>query len=81
VAGETRTYNVVDPTAPAGERSRAIGALYAARRQPTPEEVKRINDSLAAMEKGMDPPASAAATPARSGPKAEAQTAAGLPGL
>jgi hypothetical protein len=30
------------------------GAIYAARRQPTPAEIKQINDSLAAMEKGTD---------------------------
>jgi hypothetical protein len=83
VAGEVRTYNVVDPSAPAGERNKVLGTLYAPRRQPTPDEVKRINESLAAMEKGMGAPASAASTPARPSPspKADAQTAAGLPGL
>jgi hypothetical protein len=57
VAGEVRTYSVADPTTPTGERTRVAGTLYASRRQPTPEEVKRINDSLAAMEKGGDPAA------------------------
>ena len=52
VAGVVRTYSVVDPGAPVGDRGRPGGALYAARRQPTPAEIKRINDSLAAMEKG-----------------------------
>ena len=60
VAGEVRTYNVVDPNTRSGERTRVIGTLYAPHRQPTPEEVKRINESLAAMEKDMGPPASAA---------------------
>ncbi|MGZ3403793.1 MAG: cell wall hydrolase [Phenylobacterium sp.] len=61
VAGEVRTYNVADPTTATGERTRVAGTLYAARRQPTPEEVQKINDSLAVMEKPADP----AADPAR----------------
>jgi hypothetical protein len=79
-----RTYNVVDPAAPGGERTRVLGTLYAPRRQPTPDEVKRINDSLATMERGMDAPsptASAQAKPSPPRPKAEAQGAADLPGL
>ena len=52
VGGVVRTYSVVDPASPTGERTRVMGTLYPARRQPTPDEVKRINDSLAAMEKG-----------------------------
>jgi len=80
VAGEVRTYNVVDPTTPTGERTRVIGTLYAARRQPTPDEVKRINESLAAMEKGVD--AQATAPAAAKGPpaKAEASGVANGPG-
>jgi spore germination cell wall hydrolase CwlJ-like protein len=71
VAGEVRTYNVVDPTAPGGERTRVIGAIYAPRRQPTADEVKKINESLAAMERGMDASAAAPAAPAApSKPKA-----------
>ena len=58
VGGEVRTYTVVDPGAPpaaaGADRSRSGAALYAARRQPTPDEIRRINDSLAAMEKGLD---------------------------
>ncbi len=57
VAGEVRTYNVVDPLASGGERTRVLGTIYATRRQPTADEVKKINESLAAMEKGLDPPA------------------------
>lgn len=60
VAGVTQTYIVVDPGTPGG--ARAPGAIYASRRQPTPDEIKRINDSLAAMEKGAEPPP--ATTPA-----------------
>jgi hypothetical protein len=54
VAGEVRTYTVIDPpTTPVGvERARMTGAIFAPRRQPTAEEIRKINDSLAAMEKG-----------------------------
>ena len=72
VAGEVRTYALADPGAVPG--SRTPGSLYAPRRAPTPDEVKRINDSLAALEKGMDAPASAAA-PAQAKPRAEGQAA------
>lgn len=77
VAGVVRTYSVVDPGTATSDRSRVGGALYAARRQPTPEEVKRINDSLAAMEKGGDAPAAGPAPTVKPalkpapGPKAE----------
>ena len=54
VAGEVRTYNVVDPTLPSGERTRVMGVLMSTRRQPTADEVKRINQSLEAMERSMD---------------------------
>ena len=58
-----------------------MGTLYASRRQPTPDEIKRINDSLAAMEKGADASATASA-PAKPapGPKAEAEGGANTPG-
>ena len=69
VAGEVRTYNVVDPSAAGGERTRVIGAIYAPRRQPTPDEVKKINESLAAMERGMDTAAVAPAPAAPAKPK------------
>lgn len=67
VAGEVRTYSVVDPTMPSGERKRVMGVLMTTRRAPTPDEVKRINQSLEAMERSMDqkPAASApSVTPA-----------------
>lgn len=71
VAGEVRTYSVVDPTVPSGERTRVMGVLMSTRRAPTPDEVKRINQSLEAMERSMDakaaapaPSAAPAATPA-----------------
>ena len=62
VAGEVRTYNVIDPTASGGERTRVMGVLYSTRRQPTADEVKRINQSLEAIERSMD------ATPAAAPP-------------
>jgi hypothetical protein len=77
VAGEVRTYTVADPTTATGERTRVLGRLYAARRQPTPEEVKRINDSLAAMEKTIEPPS---APPSRPAAKAEAHEGADASG-
>jgi hypothetical protein len=54
VAGEVRTYSVADPTAADGQRTRVRGTLTAPRRQPTPDEVRQINDRLAAMERQMD---------------------------
>ncbi|HEV7383566.1 MAG TPA: cell wall hydrolase, partial [Phenylobacterium sp.] len=74
VAGEVRTYTVADPTTPSGERVRVVGALYPTRRQPTPEEVKRIDDSLAAMDKAPD---ASAAAPASAPKPASAAKAAG----
>ena len=78
VAGEVRTYTLADP---AVGGARATGTLYAPRRQPTPDEIKRINESLAAMEKGMDTSTSGPAS-SRSAPehKAEAQSVATVPG-
>lgn len=73
VAGEVRTYTVADATASGGERTRVMGTIYAPRRQPTPEEIKKINESLAAVEKGLDAPSAAsvaaAATPAAAAAK------------
>jgi hypothetical protein len=58
LAGEVRTYTVADPAQPG---LRTPGALMTTRRQPTPEEVKRINESLEALERSMDAPASSPA--------------------
>ena len=55
VAGEVRTYNVVDPTVGRGANARGGPTLLSVRRQPTPDEIKRINQSLEAMERTMDP--------------------------
>jgi len=60
VAGEVRTYSIVDPTIPSAERARMSGVLLSSRRQPTPDEIKRINQSLDALERSMDRPAAAA---------------------
>ena len=53
VAGEVRTYTVRDPQADGGERTRVRGVIQPTRRQPTPEEVRQINDRLAVIEKSM----------------------------
>jgi hypothetical protein len=76
VAGEVRTYTVSDPTTPTGERTRVMGTISATRRAPTPDEVRRINESLAGLDKGVEP-APAAKPP---GPKAEIQGGANAPG-
>jgi spore germination cell wall hydrolase CwlJ-like protein len=60
VAGEVRTYSVVDPSLPGGERTRVLGVLMSTHRQPTPDEVKRINESLEALERSMTAPPAAA---------------------
>jgi len=72
VAGEVRTYNVVDPAVPGGERTRVMGVLMSPRRQPTPDEIKRINQNLDAMERAMDqkPAAAAPAPPVATTPPA-----------
>lgn len=54
VAGEVRTYRVVGPATAGGERPRGPGVLMSPRRAPTPDEIKRINESLQAMERAMD---------------------------
>ncbi|WP_293677061.1 cell wall hydrolase [uncultured Phenylobacterium sp.] len=59
VAGEVRTYSVFDPSVPGAERTRVQGVLMPARRQPTADEVRRINQSLEALERTMDRPAAA----------------------
>lgn len=69
VAGEVRTYNVADPNASGGSKTRVLGTLYAPRRKPTPEEIQEINKSLAAMEAGSPPaPAPAQAQPPAAAP-------------
>jgi spore germination cell wall hydrolase CwlJ-like protein len=77
IAGEVRTYKVADATAPGGEKTRVIGTLTPGRRQPTVEEVKRINENLARFEagapaaSGVDAAATASADPAPSGEGAD----------
>lgn len=71
VAGEVRTYDVVDPTAPGGERTRVRGVLMSTRRQPMPDEVKRINESLEAIERGMERSSAAAPSLGAASPPAE----------
>lgn len=70
VGGEVRTYTVADASAAGGERTRVLGTLTPARRKPTADEVKRINESLAGLE-------GAGATPALAeAPAAEAPAGA-----
>ncbi|CAN5393197.1 cell wall hydrolase [soil metagenome] len=64
VGGEVRTYNVVDPLAVGGERTRVLGTIFAPRRKPTPEEIKKINESLAAMDAPVVTPPAPLAVPA-----------------
>lgn len=68
VAGEVRTYNVLDAEAAGGERTRVLGTLYAPRRKPTPEEIQEINRSLAAMEAAQNAQAGEAAAGAGKSP-------------
>ena len=49
-----------------------LSPIYAPRRQPTADEVKKINDSLAAMERGMDPAPAPAPAPVASASKPKA---------
>jgi hypothetical protein len=51
VAGDVRTYTVADPAASGGQRTRVIGTLQASRRQPTADQVRAINESLAGVER------------------------------
>jgi spore germination cell wall hydrolase CwlJ-like protein len=83
VAGEVRTYKVADTAAAEGAKTRVMGTLYPARRQPTADEIKRINESLAAIEGRMDAPAARPAAPsaAAAPPKPVAQAAAPAPGV
>ncbi|MFC3079774.1 cell wall hydrolase [Phenylobacterium terrae] len=77
VGGEVRTYKVADATAAGGERTRVIGTLTPARRKPTADEVRKINESLAALEA---PKPAAAAAPDNATPAAAApETAAAAP--
>ncbi|WP_411289086.1 cell wall hydrolase [Phenylobacterium sp.] len=71
VAGEVRTYSIVDPTLPTAERAKLSGVLLSTRRQPTPDEVKRINQSLETLERSMDKPA--AGTPSGGAAAASSQ--------
>jgi hypothetical protein len=80
VAGEVRTYTVVDPSAAGGERTRVKGTLVASRRQPTADEIRRINENLAAVERDLDGPKapSAAANAAQAAKPASEAAPTGL---
>ena len=59
VAGEVRTYSIMDPGMVGAVVPQTPGTLAMTRRQPTPDEIKRINQSLEAMERSMEPARSA----------------------
>ena len=64
VAGEVRTYALADPAQPGDAPPlRAAGTLAPARRAPTPDEVARINEKLAAIAADPDAPISTAPSP------------------
>ena len=71
VAGDVRTYTVLDPMAADGEKTRVLGQLYASRRKPTADEIRQINESLARLEQ--DAPSAPAETPAQDDGGAAAQ--------
>ncbi|HEX4180025.1 MAG TPA: cell wall hydrolase [Caulobacteraceae bacterium] len=58
--GEARTYRVADPNAANGVRMRVAGVIYPSRRQPTPEEVARINAALPPLNDNAAPAAAPA---------------------
>jgi hypothetical protein len=60
VGGAARSYRVADSAAAGPTRTRVTGVLQPSRRKPNPDEIRRINDRLDAIEKGLD--AQAAAT-------------------
>lgn len=61
LAGETRTYTISEPDAAGSAGLPAPGQLSPIRRRPTPEEIRRINAALAALEKGEPAPVAAGA--------------------
>jgi hypothetical protein len=59
-----RSYRVNDAAAGGGAQGRVAGVLTPSRRQPTPDEIRRINDNLAALSQHLDAKsATEAATP------------------
>ena len=68
VAGEVRTYTVADPQAAGGERTRVLGVLNPSRRQPTAEEIRQINASLATLEATPSPSSPPPPLPTQPGP-------------
>jgi hypothetical protein len=70
-----RSYKVADASEPGGVRTRVAGVILPSRRQPTPDEVQRINETLSGLEQRLD--ARAATTTATAEPAAAAATPAG----
>jgi spore germination cell wall hydrolase CwlJ-like protein len=54
VGGVARAYKVADPAAAGAAGGRVAGVLQPSRRRATPQEIQRINDSLAAVEKRLE---------------------------
>jgi len=50
VGGEVRTYKIAETGGAVAADGPAVGAIHASRRQPTAEQIRKINASLAAME-------------------------------
>ena len=67
IDGVARTYTITDPAAPGEAQAPVVGALTAARRAPTREEVAAVNEKLKALETD-EPPVSTAPTPAPASP-------------
>jgi hypothetical protein len=61
LAGETRTYTVAETEASGGPALPTPGQLSPVRRRPTPEEIRRINEALADLERREATPAAGAA--------------------
>jgi len=59
-AGPVESFTMVDPTSPTGLRERVAGQVIFGRRVPTPEEIAKINASLAGLDAA---PAKSAAAP------------------
>jgi len=68
VAGDARTYAVVDPASPGAEpQVRVAGSISAARRTPTKDEVSAINEKLKGLEPAEQPASTAPTEPAPGG--------------
>jgi spore germination cell wall hydrolase CwlJ-like protein len=67
-AGPIESFTMVDPTSPTGLRQRVAGQVIFGRRVPTPEEIAKINASLAGLDATPAKPASPAPAAAKPAP-------------